>query len=205
MKRTKIQECLVTRDNFMDVLALDQAKKFVRDRDHADGLYHVIVEVLNRTDTRKLSQANTSSYDLALRIPGTGIHVRLTNLLRDSLRDIVLCYLLLMGHGIEQPALASAALLTHLLQNLSKLRKDVGERCVVESIGEVENPTAEGICANLLDVNCRYPTAGCQFMVRSAICGLHLSATKETLAGLESRKIVEKTLAVEPYRWRVTG
>lgn len=203
MKKADAQERLLTRDNYMDVLELDKAKRLIRDRDRSDELYQLIVEFLQHSRTNSASKA-VGPTELAFRIPGTSIHVRLTNLLRDSIRDIVVCYLLVQGIVVEHPLLLSAAVLKNLLEQLARLRKDSGERCIVESIGEVEPKTTENICSNLLDANCRYPTVRCRFMVRAAYCGLHLQATKEILTGLESKKVVEKMSSAEPCEWRVT-
>jgi hypothetical protein len=194
----------LTRDNFVNVLRLNKVLSHVPDRERVTVLYAVVLEFLRSTGSLSAVESFSGTLDLAFRIPGSAVHFRLSGLLRDSLTDLVTAYLLIEKIAPGRHELVLAGLVKTVMEHLSRLRTELGERCVVESMGEIAPPTTENICLNLLNNICRYPKASCQFMDRDSICTIQLSVTKETLESLEARKLVRKIRTIEPQEWTVT-
>jgi len=193
----------LTRDNFVKVLGLDKVVSYVPDRERVTVLYGVLLEFLQSRGSLSAVESSLGTGDLAFRVPGTAVHFRLTGLLTDSLTDLVTAYLLIEKIAPGRHELVLAGLTKTVMGHLSRLRTELGERCVVESMGETAPPTTENICLNLLNNMCRYPKANCQFMDRDSVCSIPLSASKETLESLEAKKLVRKIRTIEPQEWAI--
>src|ERR1700722_9788629 len=162
MRKTDEGSPTLTRDNFVNVLHLDRATSHVRDRERLSILYGLVLEFLKSSGSLSSVDADQSG-DVAFRVPGTAVHFRLTGLVQDSLRDLVTAYLLVEKVAAGRHELVLAGLVKTVMEHLSLLRTNLGERCVVESLGEITPGTAENVCVNLFNNLCRYPRANCQF------------------------------------------
>lgn len=203
MKKNDIT--VITRDNFIHVLQLPDIQQKLKERSEIDHLYNALLEFLTSegalTDTL---QDQTQLRELAIRIPGTPVHVRLSGVLRDKLEDFVALYLILSGVAEGNWVKITASVVIGLANKVSILRKHLGERCVVESLGEVSPRDDKSICLNLFGKRCRYPQSHCQFMKQdNLICQFELEAVSITLESLEKRKILKKETNVKPFIWSI--
>lgn len=202
MKSSRQHLQTLTRDNFVRVLDLGRAASHVRDRERLSVLYDLVLEHLKSSGSSS-SVRTESSGDVAFRIPGTAVHFRLTGLLQDSLKDMVTAYLLVEKIAAGRHELVLAGLVKTVMEHLSLLRTALGERCIVESIGEITPATVENVCINLFNSICRYPKAQCQFMDRESICTMQLVPSKSSLQYLEAKKIVRKIRTLDPEEWAI--
>lgn len=198
--KNRTSEQILMRDNFVEVLGLKKVSASLKHREQRDALYSVILEFLASENAAAKAPESAGPGDLALRIPGTGVHVRLTGIVREGLLDVVTAFLLLPSD--RRSVAAGIAVLNRIRANISLAKKATGERCVLEAIGEVDEPTANKICLQLLDLPCRYLTAGCQYTRGTGFCGFHMDAVNSSLKMLEGKKVLEHT-AAEPYSWTV--
>ena len=98
----------------------------------------------------------------------------------------------------------TASVVAGLAGKVSSLKTHLGERCIVESLGEASPRTDRGICINLFGKQCRYPRAKCQFMKQDdPTCQFKLKAVTMTLESLEQRKILKRETNVEPFIWGI--
>jgi hypothetical protein len=202
-KKALSRKQVLTRDTFTDVLALKRFGARLQDRQENSRLYTFLIEFLASEGLINELEANVETGSLSFMIPGTPVHVRLGGLWQDAITDVVMCYLLLQHAAQTHPLIITAALVKDLAKHLSKLHVKRGERCVIESIAEVVDPTDHEICLNLSDTPCRYPTSGCQYQKRPGMCCVTLDDVGKTLENLERRNIVEKSSVTDPRQWRV--
>jgi hypothetical protein len=200
MKNIDERSQTVTRDNFVNVLHLEGAASHVRDRERVNKLYELVLEFLKSAAASEPVGVENSG-DIAFRIPGTAVHFRLTGLLQDSLKDLVTAFLLVEGISAGRHELVLAGLVKTAMEHLSSLETRLGERCVVESLGEITPTTTENVCINLFNNMCRYPGAQCQFMDKDAVCTIQPSASKGVFESLEARKLVRRIRTVDPEEW----
>jgi hypothetical protein len=193
---------VLTRDNFVKVLNLKKVTAHVKNREQRDILYGAILEVLASENAISKAPQSVGAKDLALQIPGTGVHIRLTETLRQCVADVVTAFLLLPPD--RRAASAGIAVLNRIRANVSVARKASGERCILDVIGEVDQSTAGSICLQLLGLPCRYLTAGCQHMKGTGVCGFQLATVNDVLKVLEAKKVLQKNNINEPHSWVVT-
>jgi hypothetical protein len=186
------------------VLDLGRAASHVRDRERLSVLYDLILEHLKSSGSLSLVGAESTG-DVAFRIPGTAINFRITGLLQDSLKDMVTAYLLVERIAAGRHELVLAGLVKTVMEHLSLLRTALGERCIVESLGEITPATAENVCINLFNNFCRYPKAQCQFMDKESVCTMQLVPAKSSLQSLEAKKIVRRIRTLDPEEWAIVA
>ncbi len=195
----------ITREDFFGQLDLKEYQKRFKGSDSLDHLYRSVLDFLADDGSMMETRADEIQYrELAIRIPGTPVHVRLSGLLRDKIADFIALYLVLSG--IEQgnwPKITASAVV-ELMGRCRILRKKYGERCVVYSLGEISHRTSKEICLNLYGKDCRYKDAGCQFETQKArLCKFELEDIRKTMEYLEDKKILKKENSVEPIIWSI--
>jgi hypothetical protein len=204
MKSPSEHSQTLTRDYFVRVLDLGRAASHVRDRERLSVLYNLVLEHLKSSGS-STSDGTESIGDVAFRIPGTAIHFRLTGLLQDGLKDLVTAYLLVEKVAAGRHELVLAGLIKTVMEHLSLLRTALGERCIVESLGEITPATAENVCINLFNNICRYPKAQCQFMDKESVCTMQLVPANSSLQSLEAKKIVRRIRTLDPEEWGIVA
>jgi hypothetical protein len=196
---------VVDRETFFDQLGLRNVKARIRDRKEGDRVCATIIEFLRAEGVIELEESSEDQLrELNLMIPGTSLHVALTSELKVKLKDLALIALILLGIGQGAWPAVAAGLLTNLIAKISTVRKQYGERCILESLGEINQRSREAICVNLYGHPCRYPRAGCQFMKpEGETCGFGLDGIQQTLHSLEAREIIRRENSVEPFIWKI--
>lgn len=196
---------VITRDNFLHVLQLSDVQQNFKDRSEIDQLYKVLLDFLMAEKALKdIPEDQIHFREIALRIPGTPIHIRLSGVLRERLEDFIALYLILTGLAEGNWVKITASVIIGLIGKVASLKKDLGERCIIDSLGEIKQRTDREICINLFGRECRYPTANCQFMKQDEpVCQFEPNALRITLEALEKRQILKKENNVEPFIWGI--
>ena len=194
---------ILTRDTFAKRLQLTHFESRLRDRDVASGLYALLSEYLSSLGVVRVFPTRAPADALSFIVPGTPIHVNLKEVPKEAIETFALCYLLIQHQVTAQPVLVVASLVKSVWKNLSVLDVQRGERCIVESLAEVQITTAEEVALNLTGAPCRYPDRGCQFLNNCGKCSISLDATDRTLQELEKKKVVQLKVFTDPKEWQV--
>ncbi|HEX9668260.1 MAG TPA: hypothetical protein VGC93_02140 [Thermoanaerobaculia bacterium] len=198
-------QVVITRDTFLGQLGLMDLSSRIRDRREGDEVYKAVLGFLQAENAVELREASGGQVrELNLMIPGTPLHVRLTSELKEKLNGLMIIALILLGIGQGAWPTVGTAVLAGLVAKITKLRKEYGELCIVESLGEVAKRSDESVCTNLYGRPCRYPNAACQFMKSEGqTCLFGLAEIKQTLTALEARDVLRRENSVEPFIWKV--
>lgn len=203
------EEVVITRDTFAPALGLTDVVDRLRNRDEVNHLFQLILEFLsNEGAITELDQpVRLGDAELPLLL-GRTFHVRLGAPLKEELHAIANAAALAMGavsFATDDWRGVTLAAIVALSQRVHLLKQEYGERCLVESLTEVDRPTAEAGCANLFSKRCRRPNAGCRFhVVAEDSCGLDLESFRSTVDDLEQRNILRRRNAVDPYEYSVS-
>ncbi len=194
---------ILTRDTFVKRLQLTHFESRLKDRDVASGLYISLSDFLSSLGVVRAFPKRAPADALSFIVPGTPIHVNLKEVPKEAIETFALCYLLIQHQVIGQPLLVAASFVKAVWKNLSVLDVQRGERCIVESLAEMQVTTAEEVALNLTDTPCRYPDSGCQFLGNYGKCSILLDATDRTLQELEKKKVVQLKVLTDPKEWQV--
>lgn len=199
------KQVVITRENFFSQLELKKYQQRFTGSNNIDHFYKSLLDFLiNDESILEMPEDKIQLSELAIRIPGTPVHVKLSGLLRDKVTDFIAIYLVLSGIEQGNWLKITASAVVELMGRCKILRKKFGERCIVYSLGEVSHRTIKEICLNLYGKDCRYKNAGCQFNTKkNNLCNFELDAIKETVEYLECKKILKKENSAEPIIWSV--
>lgn len=198
-------QAVITRDTFLDQLGLTELSSKIRDRREGDRIYEAVLDFLQAEDALDPRDASMGQVrELNLMIPGTPLHVRLTSELKEKLNGLMIIALILLGVGQGVWPTVGTAVLAGLVAKITRLRKEYGELCIAESLGEIAKRSDESICVNLYGRPCRYPSAKCQFMKSEGqTCLFGLAQIRQTLTALETKDILRRENSVEPFIWKI--
>src|SRR5579871_1690269 len=131
------QSLFLSRDTFVKQLKLERFVK-LQDREIADEVYLLIRDFLLSSGPARNLQQNPPAGSLGYIIPGLPVSVNLKDFSKESITDLVLVYLLIHGVHVSPPEAVSAAVAKDVFKTLTLLDVRRGERCLIESIAEVE-------------------------------------------------------------------
>jgi hypothetical protein len=229
--RARDKEILyLTRDNFLDML-LDKNDRWspniiriiLKTPEAIDvlflavSMYLIEKEYTDSSNDRDPSAVATGQLPLMV---GKRIHVNLSKFAEEDVKDfIVACVAIATSLGAHQfianpiTFLPGAGGLVSLAAKIKtkavKLRKPLGEVCVVESVrGHYSPKTEKGASAGLVALElanepCRYPGQECHYEVDKK-CGITIEKIEQILQGLEKKEVIEHCNYEEPPQWKIS-
>lgn len=201
----------ITPDNFVRALRLQGTGAELLNRPARLQLYELLVQYMSQEKIleeglRRRPGAGGMTYV----IPGTPVHVRMNNLVLDNLARFASVYLLLSGASKEPILNITAAVVASVIDRISRLRTEFGERCAIEALSELKHRTKDNACVHLFGKACRYPSSGCQFQkyhdasISRTICSVTQEGMERVLNHLKEKKIVSIDGPSDPPQWRIT-
>jgi hypothetical protein len=206
----------ISRDNFLEAI-FDEG-----DRWSPDSVREILptMEVLDALYLTVAEQVKDPRYDPAgSQLPlmlGKSIHLNLTALASNELKDITVAAAILLSIIAQQytDELASlagglVAFIPAILRSATRLKKQLGEICLLEVIHEGylkrahTGPTARIIAYELNGEKCRYPGQYCRYE-DAGLCTIEEKNVEATLLALEEKQVVEKVTHEEPYEWKIS-
>jgi hypothetical protein len=212
----------LTRDNFLEVL-LDKndrwSPQLVRSiMPTSQALEHLYLGVLTY-----LSEQGYVSEDGGTDTPaaaagqlplmiGKTVHVNVSKLflgkdLKDFTASMAILTSVVVNHYTDNPA-ALVPLIPTLVGMVKRLKRQLGEVCVVEYIREYysrrlnSGATAELIAHELRGEPCRYPGQECRYEA-AGICAIKVESVTAVIQALKGKEIVEPITHEEPLEWRL--
>lgn len=146
----------------------------------------------------------TPAGELPLRIPGTSLVVRLTGPVEAELKALIAVGAYILGSGHPDPQGITLVAATALLTRIRKLDADLGERSVVDALGEPGGKSARGIMLKLYGRPCRHPRSDCRFRAGDQVhCAISLDTTKAILEGLTAQGVLRTLPYINPPEYTV--
>jgi hypothetical protein len=196
------EDLIISRDTFLQQLGLPHARQAVGGPQEIESLYDLVSDHLRAQGMAQPVAPEGTSHELALKLPGLPLHLRLTDLSREEIVLFVTAALVIAGSGGGLAGVASGVVST-LATRLKVLRAQYGELCLIEALAESRRPTPRNACATLLGKPCRRPKARCQFEQENGLCGFDLPSLQTTLQHLEAQKVVRRVNVVDPAEYGV--
>ena len=211
---------ILTRDNFLDVLldrhdrwSPDAVRQTLQTRDAIDPLFIGVLEYVEEqgyADSPDLQLSLSAAGQLPLML-GKTVHVNVSKLILKDIREFIgqstiILSLALKHYGYDYTALV--ALIPLLSGLIKKLKKQLGEVCVIECIQEHYvrrlqiGTTAASIAHELLNEPCRYLGQGCRFE-KAKVCMMNEENVQAALTDLEKKEVVKPISSQKPLEWRV--
>lgn len=211
---------VLTRDNFLDVLlkrgdrwSPNAVRQALQTRDAIDPLFIGVLEYIGEqgyADLPDRQSGLSAAGQLPLMLRKT-VHVNVSRLILNDIREFIGLFTILLSlalkhYGYDYTALV--ALIPLLLGLIRKLKKVLGEVCVVECIQEHYvrrlqiGATAASIAHELQNEPCRYPGQGCRFE-KTEVCTMNTENVEAALADLEKKEVVAPISSQKPPEWKV--
>lgn len=184
-----------------------------------DALYLTVVEQVKDPRYESHVVGDQADYTAGSQLPlmlGKSIHINLTALASNELKDITVAAAILLSIVAQQytDELASlagglVAFIPAILRSVTRLKKQLGEICLLEVIHEGylkrahTGPTARIIAYELNAETCRYPSQYCHYE-EAGLCTIEEKNVEATLNALEEKQVVEKVTHEEPYEWKIS-
>jgi hypothetical protein len=202
----------VTRDNFLRIIGFHESPERFGSRTEIDDFYKLTVAFLKTQkgtiEHLEFSNSPSDSRFLMMMIPGTSLHINLTQPLKDTLSDFVFAFFVLKGFADGDYKAITLAAIAKCMTRISILRKNLGERCLAEVIQSKICCSIDDMFNILNEQGCRYPEACCVFThfskkYKRNTCKIQNIQIAQTLQEMEKKNIVRKENNVEPYEWGI--
>lgn len=212
----------LTKENFLEALldkndrwSPQQVRSMMATSQALEHLYLGVLTYLSEQGYAVLDGVPDSQAAAAGQLPlmiGKTVHVNVSKLfLGKDLKDITASMAVLMSVVVNQytdnPA-ALAPLIPTLVGMVKRLKKQLGEVCVVEYIREYYSPrlqsgaTAQLIAHELGGEPCRYPGQGCRYEA-ARTCAIKSESAAAVIQALKGKEIIEPITHEEPLEWRL--
>jgi hypothetical protein len=143
---------------------------------------------------------------------GKTVHINVSKLflsteLKDFTASLAILVSVVATHHTDNPA-ALAALIPTLVSTVKRLKKQLGEVCVVDYVREYysrrlqSGATADLVAHELGGEPCRYPGQGCRYEDMGT-CAIKKESADAILRALKDKEIVEAITHEEPLEWRL--
>lgn len=196
---------VLTRDTFLQVLGLPDIERKLNGAEQRIALFALAAEFLGDQAVFPGTPApSTPTGELPLRIPGTSLVVRLTGPVEAELKALIAVGAYILGSGHPDPQAITLVAATALLTRIRKLDVDLGERSVVDALGEPGGKSARGIMLKLFGRPCRHPRSNCHFRAdEQGHCAISLDTTKAILEGLTAQGVLRTLPYINPPEYGV--
>jgi hypothetical protein len=191
----------ITAEHFLGPLSMPELQGGIparrRELFAAVAAYLALQDLLETPDPDLIVEPD----ELALRIPGTAVYVKLSAVGDPQLKEIIA---LLGGLGLlhePKTTITLTGLLT-LGRLVTLLRAKYGERSIIEALREARPPTPAAVSGVLHGAPCRHLGAGCRY-AQDGTCTISMDAVTTTLGDLSRRGVLIELSAVEPHEYRL--
>ncbi len=202
---TNDDQVTISRDSFLEPLGMADLGDGERSREEFDALYALAVEYCGTNDLIVAGAVPGQALsELAWKVPGTAITVRLGGLGDGELKAILGLALFVIASGVPPTALALTPLVA-ALGRIRKLRTAYGERSVVEVLARAKPADARNVLLALYGKPCLHPDAGCRFLDgESGACGISLEEVEKLLTWLVDEEVLRQLNPTDPIEYRVS-
>jgi hypothetical protein len=199
------QELTLTQDTFLRVLGLSAVEQSLDGAAQRAALYALASDYLRqRGEVAKLEIPSVPPGVLAMLVPRTSFHVRLSGPVQDEIKEILVVGAYILGAGKLDPQALTLVGIMALVTRLRKLNVDYGERSIVDTLGEVSEKSARQVMLKLYGKVCRYPLSKCRYRKPDdEHCAITLEQTQATLDDLVNRGILRRPKVTEPVEYAV--
>jgi hypothetical protein len=196
---------VLTPDTFLQVLGLPDIERKLNGAEQRIALFALAAEFLGHQAVFPgTTAAPTPTGELPLRIPGTSLVVRLTGPVEAELKALIAVGAYILGSGHPDPQAITLVAATALLTRIRKLDVDLGERSVVDALGEPGGKSGRGIMLKLYGRPCRHPRSNCRFRAGDQVhCAISLDTTKAILEGLTAQGVLRTLPYINPPEYTV--
>jgi len=196
---------ILTPDTFLQVLGLPDIERKLNGAEQRIALFALAAEFLGDQAVFPGTTAPpTPTGELPLRILGTSLVVRLTGPVEAELKALIAVGAYILGSGHPDPQAITLVAATALLTRIRKLDVDLGERSVVDALGEPGGKSARGIMLKLYGRPCRHPRSNCRFRAGDQVhCAISLDTTKAILEGLTAQGVLRTLPYINPPEYGV--
>jgi hypothetical protein len=196
---------VLTPDTFLQVLGLPDIERKLNGSEQRIALFALAAEFLGDQAVFPGTPAPPMpTGELPLRIPGTSLVVRLTGPVEAELKALIAVGAYILGSGHPDPQAITLVAATALLTRIRKLDVDLGERSVVDALGEPGGKSARGIMLKLFGRPCRHPGSNCRFRADGqGHCAISLDTTKAILEGLTAQGVLRTLPYINPPEYGV--
>lgn len=198
------KDLVIIRDTFLSQMGMAHVQAALTHTGDLDALYGLLSEHLIAKGMARPLAAEGENNELALKLPGLPLHLRLSELSHDEVSGFITAAAIVagvMGGGLGS---VGVGVIAALATRLSVIKAAYGEVCLLEALSECKRPTQRNACAALYGSPCRRPKADCRFMQASdGACGFDAESVKATLQALCDKKIVQRLNATEPAEFGV--
>jgi hypothetical protein len=196
---------VLTPDTFLQVLGLPDVERKLNGAEQRTALFALATQFLgDQTVFPGTPAPPTPTGELPLRIPGTSLVVRLTGPVEAELKALIAVGAYILGSGHPDPQAITLVAATALLARIRKLDADLGERSVVDALGEPGEKSARGIMLKLYGRPCRHPRSNCRFRADDQVhCAISLDTTKVILEGLTAQGVLRTLPYINPPEYTV--
>jgi hypothetical protein len=199
------QELTLTQDTFLRVLGLSAVEQGLNGAAQRAALFAVASDYLRkRGEVARLELPNVPPGTLAMLVPRTSFHVRLSGPVQIEIKEILVLGAYMLGGGKLDPQALTLVSIMALVTRLRKLNVDYGERSIVDALGEVSEKSARQVMLKLYGKACRYPLSACRYREPDdGHCAITLEQTQATLEALVDRGILRRPKVTEPVEYAV--
>jgi hypothetical protein len=196
---------VLTPDTFLHVLGLPDIERKLNGAEQRTALFTLATQFLgDQAVFPGTPVPPTPAGELPLRIPGTSLVVRLTGPVEAELKALIAVGAYILGAGHPDPQAITLVAATALLTRIRKLDADLGERSVVDALGEPGGKSARGIMLKLYGRPCRHPRSDCRFRAGDQVhCAISLDTTKAILEGLTAQGVLRTLPYINPPEYTV--
>lgn len=195
---------VLTPDTFLRVLGLPDIERKLNGAAQRAVLFALVTQFVGDQGCAGTSAPLAPAGELPLRIPGTSLVVRLTGPVEAELKALIAVGAYILGSGHPNPQAITLVAATALLARIRKLDADLGERSVIDVLGEPGKKSARDIMLKLYGKPCRHPRANCRFRADDqAHCAISLDTTKAILDGLAEQGILRTLPYIDPPEYTV--
>jgi hypothetical protein len=195
----------LTADTFLNVLELPEIESRLNGAEQRDALFSLTRQYFEATsEVKEFPAAGTVSGELPLRIPGTALVVRLSAPAREEIKALLAVSFYAFGADrINVHSLTLVGAMA-LLARVQRLNADLGERAIVDALGEVSRKSAREVTLRLNGGTCRYPRSNCRYRAEDGKhCAISLEQVEGTLKDLVDRGLLRELTTVKPVEYTV--
>lgn len=195
------------KDNYLEVFRSKSVRRKITDPAQLGRLFDLVVEFLRQKQNCNLK----ASYDcegtgynsgMGLMIPHTTYHVRLTKLDKQNIKDLIAFGGMVLGTSSGEPISIAISTIIGLFDKVSKLKKQYGEMCIINSLDSLKRKTTSNIYRIFSGSTCKYQKIECQFLCpNNDQCGISEEDVETTIKALVDKGILKRVNNVDPAEW----
>lgn len=193
----------ISKDSFLEPLGLGEYAKEIDTPQKRDAIFALVGAFCESESLILDSTTPTEGTELAWKVPGTALTVRIAKASTTELATFIALALFAVGVGAPPEALGFLPLVG-LRERFRLLRVEFGERSIVEALKDVDAGTARNIVIELYGKHCRHPDGGCRYMdPKTQTCRIDEDETSAILEWLVGQGVLKKENPTPPIEYAV--